>query len=234
MNEPVRLAKRVAALVPCSRSEAEQYIEGGWVRVDGQVVEEPQFRVLHQQVSLDPGATLMAQPPVTLLLHKPAGQPAPPALLNAATHWPADPAAQRVLKRHFQQLTPLLPLEDEAGGLVAYSQDWRVVRKLTQDAHLVEVEFMVEVRGAVPATTLPALQRQTPQGLQVKASLSSSSEARSLLRFALKGARAGLIADLCARAGLQVLAMKRLRIGRVALAQLPPGQWRYLQPQERF
>ncbi len=41
MNEPVRLAKRVAALVPCSRSEAEQYIEGGWVRVDGQVVEEP-------------------------------------------------------------------------------------------------------------------------------------------------------------------------------------------------
>ena len=35
MTEPVRLAKHVAALVPCSRREAEQYIEGGWVRVDG-------------------------------------------------------------------------------------------------------------------------------------------------------------------------------------------------------
>ena len=39
MTEPVRLSKRVADMVPCSRREAEQYIEGGWVRVDGQVVE---------------------------------------------------------------------------------------------------------------------------------------------------------------------------------------------------
>ena len=53
MTDPgERLAKRVAALVPCSRREAEQYIAGGWVRVDGQVVEEPQFRVLGQPVTL--------------------------------------------------------------------------------------------------------------------------------------------------------------------------------------
>ncbi|MGH8832565.1 MAG: S4 domain-containing protein [Polaromonas sp.] len=46
MTEPPRLAKRVAELVRCSRREAEQYIEGGWVRVDRQVVEMPQFKVL--------------------------------------------------------------------------------------------------------------------------------------------------------------------------------------------
>ena len=39
-----RLAKRVAAMLSCSRREAELYIEGGWVRVEGVVVEEPQFR----------------------------------------------------------------------------------------------------------------------------------------------------------------------------------------------
>ena len=59
-GEPVRLSKRVAAMVPCSRSEAERYIEGGWVRVDGQVVEIPQQRVLMQTVSVDPDASLMA------------------------------------------------------------------------------------------------------------------------------------------------------------------------------
>ena len=73
MAEPIRLATRVAAMVPCSRREAEQYIAGGWVRVDGVVVEEPQFRVANQRVELDPGASLMALLPVTLLLHKPAG-----------------------------------------------------------------------------------------------------------------------------------------------------------------
>ncbi|MEZ0309392.1 MAG: S4 domain-containing protein, partial [Ramlibacter sp.] len=50
MAEPVRLAKRVAAMLPCSRREAEQYIEGGFVRVDGQVVDQPQARVADAQV----------------------------------------------------------------------------------------------------------------------------------------------------------------------------------------
>jgi 23S rRNA pseudouridine2604 synthase len=54
MTEPVRLAKRVVALTQCSRREAEQYIEGGWVRVDGVVVEEPQFMVDTQTVNWIP------------------------------------------------------------------------------------------------------------------------------------------------------------------------------------
>src|SRR5476649_1742389 len=66
MTEPVRLAKRVVALAKCSRREAEQYIEGGWVRVDGMVVEEPQFMVDTQTVELDPGAKLIATEPATL------------------------------------------------------------------------------------------------------------------------------------------------------------------------
>ena len=81
MSEPVRLAKRVAAMLPCSRREAELYIEGGWVRVDGVVVEEPQHRVSDDElVELDPGATLAALEPVTLLLHKPANVSADAAL----------------------------------------------------------------------------------------------------------------------------------------------------------
>ncbi|MBP6597412.1 MAG: RNA-binding protein, partial [Arenimonas sp.] len=45
MTDPVRLSKRIVELVGCSRSEAEQYVQGGFVRVDGTVVEEPQFNV---------------------------------------------------------------------------------------------------------------------------------------------------------------------------------------------
>jgi len=46
--------QRLAEMRSCSRREAELYIAGGWVRVDGQVVEEPQFMVAQQQVELDP------------------------------------------------------------------------------------------------------------------------------------------------------------------------------------
>ncbi|RYE81433.1 MAG: RNA-binding protein, partial [Oxalobacteraceae bacterium] len=57
MSEPVRLARRLAELTGCSRSEAQQYIEGGWVSVDGQPCEEPGMRISPEQVvSLAPGA----------------------------------------------------------------------------------------------------------------------------------------------------------------------------------
>ncbi|MDZ4074906.1 MAG: RNA pseudouridine synthase [Hylemonella sp.] len=238
MSEPVRLSKRLAALLPCSRSEAEQYIEGGWVRVDGRVVEEPHFRVQHEKIELDPEARLTELVPVTLLLHKPAGHTSPQALLNTASHWRDDPSGIRVLKRHFSQLTPAVPLEPAASGLLVYSQDWRVTRKLSDDERLIEVEVTVEVQGEVSPAQLAILMRDTDTRGQplpmVKASLNSSGDGRSKLRFAIKGVHPGLIAYVCERASLQILSMKRIRIGRVPMTQLPPGQWRYLQAHERF
>jgi len=54
------------------------------------------------------------------------------------------------------------------------------------------------------------------------------------LRFALKGMQPGQIAHMCKSVGLAVVAMKRIRIGRISMAKLQPGQWRYLMPHERF
>ena len=73
-DNTVRLAKRVADMLPCSRREAELYIEGAFVRVDGELVEEPGARVAPKQtVELDKDATLLEIAPVTILLNKPAG-----------------------------------------------------------------------------------------------------------------------------------------------------------------
>ena len=102
-DEPQRLSKVVAARVPCSRREAEQYIAEGWVRVDGALVEEPQFRVGDaQRVEVDPKARLQAAGPVTLLLHKPAGMgmAQAQASLGAASHWSGDTSGIRRIKSH--------------------------------------------------------------------------------------------------------------------------------------
>jgi 23S rRNA pseudouridine2604 synthase len=39
---------------------------------------------------------------------------------------------------------------------------------------------------------------------------------------------------MCEAVGLKVLGLKRVRIGRVVLGDLPTGQWRYLRPDEKF
>lgn len=262
MNEPVRLAKRLADMLACSRREAEQYIEGGWVSVDGVVVEEPQFRVLNQTVALSPDASLLALTPVTMLLHKPAGYEAAEAaaagaanaragtgaragagietaaqLLVAANHSPADRSGIRPLKKHFSSAEMVTPLATPASGLVIFTTDWRVTRKLREDARLLEHEVVVEVTGDIKPGGLDRLNRVdhgfTWRGaLLPPAKVSWQSETR--LRFALKGEVPGQIAYMCDSVGLKITAMKRLRVGRMSLSQLAPGQWRYLMPYERF
>ena len=249
MTEPVRLAKRLAEMLSCSRREAEQYIEGGWVTVDGVVVEEPQFRVLTQTIVLDKDASLLALTPVTLLLHKPAGYEAglggaadskavsAAQLLSAATRSPDDRSGIRPLKKHFAGSELVTPLATPASGLVVFTNDWRVARKLREDAAVLEHEVIVEVGGEIKPGGLERLNRIdhgfTFNGaLLPPAKVSWQSETR--LRFALKGELPGQIAYMCESVGLRVQAMKRIRIGRVSMSHLQPGQWRYLLPHERF
>ncbi|MEO8857304.1 MAG: S4 domain-containing protein, partial [Burkholderiaceae bacterium] len=58
VHAAVRLSKRVSEIAACSRGEAEQYIEGGWVRVDGAVICAPGFKVSKETVELDAQASL--------------------------------------------------------------------------------------------------------------------------------------------------------------------------------
>jgi 23S rRNA pseudouridine2604 synthase len=256
-----RLAKRLAAQANCSRSEAEQYIEGGWVKVDGKVVEQAGARVLAtQKVELDAHANLATLEEVTLLMHKPvgyeSGEGRNPALLLL------DPAKQsidsnlaggaasatRFLQRHFSNLTPTTPLPLEASGLIVFTQDFRIARKLNDDADRVEQECMVQVdskralQGPVTDEVLQNAIRRLCHGLSfngielppIKVSIAQQTPTELWLRFAFKSIRPGQIPQMIERVGLRLLAIKRIRIGRIPMGDLPVGHWRYLPSYKKF
>ncbi|HEX9391412.1 MAG TPA: RNA pseudouridine synthase [Usitatibacteraceae bacterium] len=233
MTEPLRLAKRLAEMIPCSRREAELYIEGGWVMVDGQVVEEPQFRVSTERIELHAAATLSPLEPATMLYHQPADDAAEPPL-SAATRWAEDASGIHLLKRHFVGLKPTLPIEAGASGLRVVTQNWRITRKLVDDAATVEQEYIVAFPGQVSDAEIGKLKRILDFQGRALPPAKVSRQNETHLRFAIKGARLGQITFLCAQAGLKAESMKRIRIGRVAMAKLPLAQWRYLAANERF
>lgn len=238
MTVPVRLAKRLAASVPCSRREAELYIAGGWVMVDGVVVEEPQFMVSEQKVELHPDANLIPLEAVTILYHHPpvAGMNAGPDQqpICADTQAADDTSGIRIIRQHFVRLTQGMPLEVNASGLLVFTQDWRLLRKLVDDAAAIEQEYVVEVAGELSSDGLELLNHAPALNGRALPPVKVSWQNETRLRFALKGARPGQIAHMCKSVGLEILAMKRIRIGQVSMAKLPPGQWRYLTPHQRF
>ena len=236
-EEPQRLSKVVMALVSCSRREAEQYIAEGWVRVDGAPVEEPQFRVgSAQRVEVDRQARLQPVQPATLLVHKPAGMRTAQAqaLFGAAAHWAGDTSGIRRIKSHAVGLLSLLPLTDPASGLAVFSQDPRIVRKLNEDAAVMEQELVVDVTGEIAPNGLARFGRGLAMQGRVLPPAKVSWQSEGRLRFAAKGIPPEWVPWMCTEVGLTVTALKRLRIGRIAMAGLPPGQWRYLPAGERF
>jgi 23S rRNA pseudouridine2604 synthase len=240
MTDPIRLSKRVAELAACSRAEAERFIEGGWVRVNGEVIDTPQHRVTDETVELDPAARDEAAEPATLLLHKPTGFDAiggdkPAAeLVTPETRWEGDESGLRLLKRHFQRLTPVVPLDRDASGLIVLTQDGRVWRRLTEDAGLIEHEYVVEVSGEIAPYGLAKLNH----GLSYRGrnlppcKVSWQNEIR--LRFAIKGVQTGQLSHMCSMVGLKAVSIKRIRIGSVSLGKMPAGEWRYLPVTSRF
>lgn len=223
MDNTIRLSKRVADERQCSRREAELYIEGGFVSIDGEVVEEVGARVApEQQVTLAADATLLEITPVTILLHKPAGAAQPLHLLKADTLTRSVPG-QRFLKRHVAGQQEMVPLDAKASGLVVFTQDFRVNRKLSEET--LEQEIIVEVSGAIIEDGLKQLN-------QINGKVSWQNETR--LRWAVKGLKLGTIEKLCKEVGLKVVSMKRIRVGRISMASLPSGEWRYLQNYEKF
>jgi 23S rRNA pseudouridine2604 synthase len=267
-----RLSKRIMQLRECSRREAEQYIEAGFVRVDGVVVQEPQSRVTTQHVTVDANASLLNLLSVTLILNKPVGwtdglerlplkkpmvrefvragaaSRAPArsskgpqnvrSLLTAERHSKHDHSGVRFLKSHLTRLDASVPLEYEASGLVAFTQDFRVQRKLMEDMAFIEQELIVDVRGEVSPDVLRRIQRaKRDERLRLpefKISVGSANGERSKLRLAVKGSHLGLVAYLCELAGLEIMALRRIRLGRVNLGDLEEGAWRYLAEGERF
>ncbi|MCY1502202.1 23S rRNA pseudouridine synthase [compost metagenome] len=241
MNESVRLAKRVATELSCSRGDAERYIEGGWVAVDGQRVEEPGYRVAPaQSVGLLPGARLEEVRPVTVLLHKPAGlyandEPGSARDLILPENLAGDDrSGQRYLKRMFNGLKLVTPLERAASGLLVYTQEYPVARKLQEEARLVEQEYVAQVSGQLREGDLARLQRGLAYQGRAATPMKVSWQNETHLRFALKTPDPGFIEYVCETAGLRLQALRRIRIGRLPMAGLAAGQWRYRLAYERF
>ncbi|MCU0119559.1 rRNA pseudouridine synthase [Pseudomonas sp. B2M1-30] len=236
MTDPIRLSKRLIELVGCSRREAELFIEGGWVTVDGEVIDEPQFKVADQKVELDKDAKATAPEPVTLLLNIPAGLDADSAMqsLGADSLSEEHRFGKRPLRGHFLRLTASADLQPGASGLLVFTQDWKVLRKLTADAAKIEQEYVVEVAGEIIDHGLNRLQH----GLSYKGKelppVKASWQNENRLRFALKNPPPGVIAQFCEAVGLKVVGIRRIRIGGVSIGKVPVGQWRYLSGKEKF
>lgn len=228
----------------CSRREADEWIENGWVKVDGKVVSTLGVRVPRDaRIEIDPAAKQHQGEQVTILLNKPVGyvsgqpednhQPAM-VLIKPENRWAEDPSHKKFVPGHLRGLAPAGRLDIDSTGLLVFTQDGRVAKRLIGSDSEVEKEYLVRVEGTLSDEGMRRLHHGLElDGVKLKpARVSWANE--NQLRIVLREGRKRQIRRMCEMVGLTVVALKRVRSGGVPLGSLPVGQWRYLRKDERF
>ncbi|MBL8533491.1 MAG: rRNA pseudouridine synthase [Betaproteobacteria bacterium] len=228
----------------CSRREADEFLERGWVFVDGVQVTELGSRILPTQtITLAEAARSRQSERVTILLNKPVGfvsgqaedgyRPAV-SLIGAQSHADDDPSPLHFSAAQLRGLAPAGRLDIDSTGLLVLTQDGRIAKKLIGADSTIEKEYLVRVEGRLAPEGLDLLRH----GLELDGEPLLPAKVRwqndDQLNFILSEGKKRQIRRMCEMVGLKVTGLKRIRIGRVRLGELPPGQWRYLGEDEQF
>jgi len=242
--EKIRVSKLMSQQGLCSRREADSYIERGWVFVDGERVTELGTRIdPASKITLNKAAQASQLARVTILLHKPIGyvsaqaeQGYKPAvsLVNAESRFAGDRSSLSFSPMHLRGLAPAGRLDIDSQGLLVLTQDGRIAKQLIGENSAAEKEYLVRVKGSLSKAGLALLQHGLSLDGEALRPAKVSWQNQDQLRFILRQGKKRQIRRMCELVGLEVVGLKRIRVGKVKLGDLPPGQWRYLREDEGF
>ncbi len=239
----IRISKYLADKGLCSRREADQYIEKGWVTVNGVRVTLGQRILPTDKVQLARQASVAQDSRVTIIINKPMGyvsgqaedgyEPAA-CLVTAENQWDEAEFQQDFSFKHLRGLAPAGRLDIDSVGMLVLTQDGRVAKQLIGEDSSVEKEYLVRVEGELIANGLALLNHGLElDGVPLRPAQVSWQNEEQLM-FILREGKKRQIRRMCELVGLKVVGLKRVRIGNVTLGHLPTGKWRYLADDEGF
>lgn len=240
-EEKIRLSKLMSERGICSRREADEYIAKGLVLVDGVVIQELGFKVTRQaRVTLAAEAMKQQKTLVTILLNKPIGW------VSAQPEKDYIPAVRLITEENyfgeehiridhdmFEGLAVAGRLDIDSQGLLIFTQDGRIAKKIIGEETEIEKEYLVRVRGDLPKDQLQLLRHGLSLDSRPLKPALVDWVNEDQLRFVLREGRHRQIRRMCELVGLTIAGLKRVRVGNIKLGNLPEGNWRFLDPDER-
>jgi 23S rRNA pseudouridine2604 synthase len=233
--EPQRINKWLAQQGVCSRREAEALIADRQVSIDGAVVDDPGRKIAPGQV-IEVGGGAEAQlsvvinKPIGYVSSQPEGDQVPAARLLTLANLVGAAAA---IPTKQTRLAPLGRLDQDSRGLLVLSEDGVLAKALIGPESKLDKEYLVRVSGDIAEKKLALLRHGLSlDGRQLKPAKVTPAGERTL-RFVLNEGRKRQIRRMCEAVDLGVTDLQRIRIGPLALGDLPEGKWRPLTPGER-
>ena len=223
-----RLSKALAAAGIASRRASEKIIQDGRVSVNGKIVLIPQTLVDFEKdtVIFDNRRLKSEEKKVYYMLHKPVG--------FICTSAPGR--AKRVIdifSENPERLYTVGRLDRDTSGLLIVTNDGHFANKITHPSNNVQKEYIVKADKEILHDHLVKISKGTMVDGHFVTPIAVRKVRKSTLKVIVGDGRRREVRQLVERAGLEVLELKRVRIGDLILGKLPLGTFRPLTEREK-
>jgi 23S rRNA pseudouridine2605 synthase len=225
-HDGVRLQKVLAQAGLGSRRTAEEMIERGRVRVNGERAElgrrvDPDADVIEvdgAQIGTKAGL-------VHYLLNKPAG------VVTTAADPQGRPTVVELVPAE-PRVFPVGRLDADTEGLLLLTNDGDLTHRITHPSYGVEKEYLAEVASEPSRGALRALRQgvELDDGITAPAKVAVVGD--RLIKLTIHEGRNRQVRRMCEAVGHPVVRLVRTRIGPLAERSLAPGEWRALAQDE--
>lgn len=223
-----RLNKALADAGVDARRKCDQLILSGKVQINGAVVKKPQHLVdIAKDEVVVGGKQIEMQPKLYYVMHKPKG--------FECTH--RKPVGKRIVYDLIDEKTRLFSagrLDKDSTGLLILTNDGDFANQVIHPSSNLSKEYLVKTDAEITHEHLQALGK----GCEVEGTfvrpVKVKKVRRNVLKIAVKEGKKREVRVMILRAGMQVLELKRIRIGGLQLGNLPEGAIKPMSPKERL
>lgn len=222
----MRLNRFLAVAGVGSRRYCDELIAAGRVSINGAICTnfsaQPTTR---DHVKVD-GKLLHAQPPLTIMLHKPAG------FVSTRQDVHVRETIFDILPQKFSRLFNIGRLDAQTEGLLLLTDDGDLAHRLTHPRFKIDKEYEVTLDRAWD----PALGPKLLKGIFLDGKRARIGRLRELtptrLQVVLRQGINRQIRRMFEAVGYRVKHLVRIRIANLGLGDLPCGHWRALNKRE--
>ena len=225
----IRLNRFIANAGVCSRREADNLISSGKIKVNGKVITEMGYKVKKTDKVEYRGQKLKSETHQYVLLNKPRG-------FVTTTK---DPHAKRTVmelvdKACDERIYPVGRLDKETTGLLLFTNDGELAKKLTHPSHKVKKVYQVELDKAITQTDFDSILNgvELEDGLAQVNEMAILGEEKKTIGVEIHMGKNRIVRRIFEHFGYQVKKLDRVMFAHLTKKNLPRGKFRHLGPKE--
>ncbi len=224
-----RLAKALAAAGIASRRASEELIFEGRVKVNGAVVLTPQTRIdwSKDRVTVDEEEVKGEESKFYYMLNK------PPGFICSSVRPGNKRIALDLIPNRTARLFTVGRLDKDSCGLLLVTNDGTFSNQVIHPSSNIVKEYLVKTVQEISADNLKTLS----SGARVDRGWVRPKSVKKVrsgnLKICIKEGKKHEVRILCERAGLDIIELRRIRIGSLLLGKLQEGECRALSKRDR-